>query len=1262
MKVFKKLVIVTLILTLSVTGIPIGNVSRSEIAKTVKAENGSNIQNSHFLKAAGTVLKDNYGTGKEVKLRGVNAGGYMLQELWMCPTNNNGSVKDQMGILDKLTKNFGEDRARELIQIYEENYWTESDFANCKNLGLNCIRLPIWYRNLVDEYGEWYENAFERIDWFVETAGKYGLYVIIDMHGAYGSQNGSDHSGVDGGDDKIAASQFFFGNNAKSNQEKYYAMWEKIAQHYKGNPIVAGYDLLNEPYSSYRYEYQKIGMTETELCEMLWDIYDTAYQKIRKIDAEHVIIMEEMWWPDDLPAPNGKTNTDRHSDKTYNWDNVMYEDHNYNYDYPADKSEQIASMKSKLENISAHKKEYNVPYLMGEFNYMSTNETWGDGLKLLNDYDINWTVWSYKCTEEWGNWGLYHQNIEKVNLDSDDYDTIKRKWLKVGECSENTGITQYIKEYAKVNTGNLTEFPNTAKLEISPSEDGNKVSLTPMENMPGDTEYRVYIGDNSEPVQVISPKIEAENWSDMDGVYKDINYWTDQDGVAFSNVAGTHNGDWTMYEGIDFGGGKATEFTARYSVKYEAVGTNPKLEIYIDSMKDQNLVGTLNLEKKSGETWRTCKLGTVPLTEITDKHDIYIKYVVNENDKNVCNLDWFRFSAQNVNPIEVDTSKWPAGVQNITVRARTNGVLSEPMTYTIDKNVLTSDAIGVTGFQVKTNNRLSYGNTQYALDGVAYRTICRAPKKDSKIEVGGKQYTVTNVGTIYVPDPRNEANETATYLDLNGGLKENTDSLNEDTYSYYAGTGDYSTLTFGYIATEEGILKNLDETSENINYVRSLAFLKNDKEYCQKLQMRMLVRAFVEAVDSDGKKVLIYGSDTQDISVAEIADYIYQNSLAANYQGHDFLYKEILNKIDPSNPYYQDMTVNYGWNDNLYTPEKPTATYPTVIEKGDPEVKTDVSLNDMWQGIAFTTVQGVTGANETPDKLFDGNTGTKFCAKSDELTPLTIGWKMKRAVTVKSYTLVTGDDTSENPNRNPHSWKLLGSVDGVTWEVLDTVEDGGIEAKDKTEYTYSTDRRKACLYFKLEIIDSGTDGNYGLFGNLQLSEIYLKGDVVPATSQLGVDLKSLIAGVDTTTTTVVGNDENNEGLNNLFDNNQSTKLYSQTEAPCTIGWTMSQEVAVYSYTLKTANDHNVSPNRTLKSWVLYGSQDGENWDVIDTVKDSGMKDVNYKDYTYAVDKVGTYTRFKLEITEKAGTGFQLSEIGLKGCVDLSSASQTEVSE
>lgn len=91
-------------------------------------------------------------------------------------------------------------------------------------LGVNCIRLPIWYRNLVDENGNWYSNAFDRLDWFIETAGRYGIYVIIDMHGAYGSQNGSHNSGIYGGStnqQKRDNSKLFFGTDAATNQAKF---------------------------------------------------------------------------------------------------------------------------------------------------------------------------------------------------------------------------------------------------------------------------------------------------------------------------------------------------------------------------------------------------------------------------------------------------------------------------------------------------------------------------------------------------------------------------------------------------------------------------------------------------------------------------------------------------------------------------------------------------------------------------------------------------------------------------------------------------------------------------------------------------------------------------------------------------------------------------------------------------------------------------------------------------------------------------------
>lgn len=415
-----------LIAAMSITGITVYKTS------DVSATTTNKIKYKDFLKANGKVLKNNYGQGDTVYLRGTNAGGYMLQEFWLTPTDYTANVTDQTDLINTLTNRFGSDAAKTLINTYESNYWKESDFDTCASLGINCIRLPIWYRNFVDENNNWYSNAFDRVDWFVEQAGKRGIYVIIDMHGAYGSQNGSDHSGVDGGNDKKGASEFFFGSNAASNQEKYYQMWEKIAEHYNSNPVVAGYDLINEPYNEYRYN---SGYSDDQLHSWLWNIYDNAYKRIRAKDPTHVIIMEATWEPTDLPNPD-----------TYGWENVMYEYHNYLYDdYENANGQQIANMQKRINNINSA--NYNVPSYMGEFSYFNSPSTWEQGLKLLNDSGLNWTSWTYKCVSTYGNWGLVNQSVSSVNAESDSYDTILSKWSNVGSGYLNTSLTNVFKKY-----------------------------------------------------------------------------------------------------------------------------------------------------------------------------------------------------------------------------------------------------------------------------------------------------------------------------------------------------------------------------------------------------------------------------------------------------------------------------------------------------------------------------------------------------------------------------------------------------------------------------------------------------------------------------------------------------------------------------------------------------------------------------------------------------------------------------------------------
>lgn len=318
------------------------------------------------------------------------------------------------------------------MALYQDHYWTEDDFDYCQQIGMNCIRLPFWYRNLVDENGEFYENWSSRLDWFVEEAGKRGIYVILDMHGAPGSQSGSDHSGRDGREEKEKASEFFFGENAQANQELYYRIWETVAEHFQDNPWVAAYDLLNEAYSSYRYEATR---SAEELHQLLWDIYDTTYRKIRQIDRNHVIIMEAVWFAEDLPDPG-----------QYGWENVMYEYHHYYWgDYDNLEGKQVEDMRGRLNDI--RRADYDVPGYLGEFTFFNNLKAWEKALKLVDDYGLSWTTWTYKTTEGNSYWGIRSQKNANLNLETATIEEIREAWSAVGQSKENTGLRLVLEKF-----------------------------------------------------------------------------------------------------------------------------------------------------------------------------------------------------------------------------------------------------------------------------------------------------------------------------------------------------------------------------------------------------------------------------------------------------------------------------------------------------------------------------------------------------------------------------------------------------------------------------------------------------------------------------------------------------------------------------------------------------------------------------------------------------------------------------------------------
>lgn len=357
---------------------------------------------SGFLKTKGEdIVAEN---GDKVRLYGVNAGGLFAMEEWMCPMTTDTLFE----LEDTLYDRFGKEDADALLKIYRENWWTDSDFDNIAALGMNLIRLPFTWRTLQNIDYTFKENAFDEMDAFIAKAAERGIYVILDLHGAHGSQNGQHHSGTTatGGD--------LYGNEENMRLTK--ELWVTVAEHYKYNTAVAGYDLLNEPEG-------KAG-GEMNRKTPQWDYYDTLYKAIRAVDGNHIIFMESVWDHKNLPKLS-----------KYGWENVVYEYHYYGWDNSNDLRTQKNFVRSKVrQSFFAFQR---VPEFVGEYTFFENRDSWEFGLKKFADQGWSSAVWTYKVTGENSSWGIYNSLPDDFVVDpySDSYEDIAVKWSSVATQS-----------------------------------------------------------------------------------------------------------------------------------------------------------------------------------------------------------------------------------------------------------------------------------------------------------------------------------------------------------------------------------------------------------------------------------------------------------------------------------------------------------------------------------------------------------------------------------------------------------------------------------------------------------------------------------------------------------------------------------------------------------------------------------------------------------------------------------------------------------
>ena len=338
-----------------------------------------------WVKAQGDRLVD--ATGREVPVRGINLGGWLVQEPWMMPlvTRPKGGqpIEDAATMWRTVAQRFGAAEMNEIRGAYREAWLGDEDFARIKAAGFTTVRLPFTYENLQEPDG------YKWLDWAIDRAARHGLYTILDLHGAPGGQSAEMHTGAAG------ENRFF---QDPREVQKAAQMWRDVARRYADRPEVLGYDLLNEPMGA-------------KSARQLYEVQDVLYRAIREVDPRHVVMFEDGYKGiDTFPRP-----------EDYGWENVAYSVHQYKFDAKGP-GDHLRALRGELAKIDRVREARNVPVFIGEFNVPGAEaDTLEKAVGALREANVPWSMWTYKAVMPRAHaknvWGLFHNQKVADPLD-----------------------------------------------------------------------------------------------------------------------------------------------------------------------------------------------------------------------------------------------------------------------------------------------------------------------------------------------------------------------------------------------------------------------------------------------------------------------------------------------------------------------------------------------------------------------------------------------------------------------------------------------------------------------------------------------------------------------------------------------------------------------------------------------------------------------------------------------------------------------------
>jgi len=546
-----------------------------------------------FLHRDGQKIVD--GKGNNVLLRGLGIGGLMVQEGYMLKTAD--FAGPQYQIKQKITELIGEKNTEKFYQAYKTNGLTKRDVDSLAAWGFNSIRLPMHYnlytlpieKEPIAGQNTWLEEGFRMTDDLLNWCAANKMYLILDLHAAPGGQ-GMDANISDYDTSKPSLWE------STANQDKMVAFWKKLAERYKDNPWIGGYDIINEPNWNFSGT-NKNGCDETKNAP-LRALQMRITKAIREVDTNHLVIIEGNCWGNNYKGMFPL------------WDeNMALSFHKY-WSY---------NDMGTIQEIVNYRNDHNVPIWLGETGENS-NVWFTDVIRLIEANNIGWAFWPMKKIE----------NIAGVTSvkGTKGYDRLLNYW--------QSGKDKPTEEEA---TAILMEIAENYKMEnvvVKPDV------IDAMFRQVHTTETKAY-KNHALPGKVFASEYDL---GQLNHAYfdKDVaNYWVSNggkrtewnsgnqmrnDGVDIQKcydeatngyaVSYTEDGEWLQYT-FDLKADRTFEVSIRYSS--ETAGG----KLYLADEKGNKLSKDIALSAFSGDSmWKTSLVSTIKLKKGINKVRIHI--------------------------------------------------------------------------------------------------------------------------------------------------------------------------------------------------------------------------------------------------------------------------------------------------------------------------------------------------------------------------------------------------------------------------------------------------------------------------------------------------------------------------------------------------------------------------------------------------------------------------------------------------------------